>query len=196
MLDRSYNPWQFSAAIRERILSPVRDAKLTASLTCDPPLIDAVELRCQQGILVALANHTLQPQAKVELTLRTNQPIVRVDSVRHGAIRFEQPEPGVIRFAVPLDASDFVTASTTAAEPFAAKAADLKIGTQPVNKILFLGNSITLHGPAPKIGWTGNWGMAASSADKDYVHVLLNRITQATGGKPVRSRNSDDVRTP
>ena len=184
LLDRSHNPWQFSDAIRERILFPVRAAKLSASLTCDTPLVDAVELRCEQGILVALSNHTLKPQAKVELTLRTNQPIVRVDSVRHGAIKFEVSEPGTIHFSMPLDASDFVTASTTAAEPFAAKVADLKVGTQPVNSILFLGNSITLHGPAPQIGWTGNWGMAASSEDKDYVHVLLNQITQATGGAP------------
>jgi hypothetical protein len=28
----------------------------------------------------------------------------------------------------------------------------LKVGTLPVGKILFLGNSITLHGPAPDIG--------------------------------------------
>jgi acyl-CoA thioesterase I len=64
------------------------------------------------------------------------------------------------------------------------KVVDLRIGTQPVNRILFLGNSITLHGPAPQIGWTGNWGMAATSEDKDYVHVLINRITEAAGGSP------------
>ena len=29
-------------------------------------------------------------------------------------------------------------------------------------RILFLGNSITLHGPAAAIGWTNNWGMAAT----------------------------------
>ena len=60
----------------------------------------------------------------------------------------------------------------------------LCIGNQRVGKVLFLGNSITLHGPAPNIGWTGNWGMAASTREKDYVHLLLDRIAKAAGGKP------------
>ena len=61
---------------------------------------------------------------------------------------------------------------------------ELHIGSMRVNKLLFLGNSITLHGPAESIGWLGNWGMAASSEDKDFVHLLATRIGQAAGGKP------------
>jgi hypothetical protein len=75
-----------------------------------------------------------------------------------------------------------------------AKADDgLKVGNLRVAKILFLGNSITLHGPAPEIGWTGDWGMAASARDKDFVHQLLDRISKAAGGTPkVMIRNIAD----
>jgi len=52
-----------------------------------------------------------------------------------------------------------------------------------VERILFLGNSITLHGPKPEIGWTGNWGMAASSLNSDYAHLLVAAINKKTGSK-------------
>lgn len=69
----------------------------------------------------------------------------------------------------------------------------LKIGELRVGKVLFLGNSITLHGPAPEIGWTGDWGMAASAREKDYVHLLLGHITKAAGKEPqVKVRNIAD----
>ena len=41
-------------------------------------------------------------------------------------------------------------------------------------RIMFIGNSVTLHAPLESIGWYGNWGMAASSLEKDYVHVFIN----------------------
>lgn len=61
--------------------------------------------------------------------------------------------------------------------------AELALGTMKADKILFLGNSITNHGPAPF--WEGGaWGMAASSLDKDYVHILTNALAQRVGGTP------------
>lgn len=45
-------------------------------------------------------------------------------------------------------------------------------------KLLFLGNSITRHGKAENLGWCGDWGMAASSKENDYVHKLISKFCQ------------------
>lgn len=46
-------------------------------------------------------------------------------------------------------------------------------------RILFWGASTTKHAPASNIGWYGNWGMAASSEENDYVHKLVSYIEEA-----------------
>ena len=43
-------------------------------------------------------------------------------------------------------------------------------------KILFLGNSITRHGPSQAVGWSGDWGMAASAREKDFVHLVTSSL--------------------
>ncbi len=48
-------------------------------------------------------------------------------------------------------------------------------------KILFAGNSITKHAPNEKIGWSGNWGMAASSLENDYVHLTVKKLKEQYG---------------
>ncbi len=55
---------------------------------------------------------------------------------------------------------------------------------EPV-RLLVLGNSITRHGPKADIGWSGNWGMAASAAAKDYVHLVAQGLAESTGTAPV-----------
>jgi len=45
-------------------------------------------------------------------------------------------------------------------------------------RVLFVGNSITLHGVAPHIGWHWRWGMAATVKEKDYVHLCMGHILE------------------
>jgi hypothetical protein len=45
-------------------------------------------------------------------------------------------------------------------------------------KIAIVGNSITLHGISPTIGWNIECGMAASSEENDYVHVLEKKVLE------------------
>ena len=42
--------------------------------------------------------------------------------------------------------------------------------------VLCIGNSITYMNPSVAIGWKGKWGMAASKAEKDYVHLLEQKL--------------------
>ncbi|MBQ7179644.1 MAG: hypothetical protein IJS08_19660 [Victivallales bacterium] len=48
-------------------------------------------------------------------------------------------------------------------------------------RVVFIGNSITVHPVAPHLGWTNLWGMAASAKEKDYVHLVIDGIEKATG---------------
>lgn len=58
-----------------------------------------------------------------------------------------------------------------------------------VQRVLILGNSIVKHKPAPAIGWKGNWGMAASVKDSDFVHILIRKIRKEKNNCKVRFMN-------
>ena len=45
-------------------------------------------------------------------------------------------------------------------------------------RVMFVGNSMTLHGVKEDIGWMKECGMAASEREKDYVHLLMKEISQ------------------
>jgi hypothetical protein len=60
-------------------------------------------------------------------------------------------------------------------------------------RVLFIGNSITIHPDAPQIGWHGVWGMAASSKEKDFVHLLLRRFADQAGGVEPEARVESGV---
>lgn len=60
----------------------------------------------------------------------------------------------------------------------------------PPTKLVTIGNSITLHIPQASIGWSGNWGMAASAQDNDYSH-----LTAAAMDLPVTPINITGLET-
>ena len=47
---------------------------------------------------------------------------------------------------------------------------------EPLESILVLGNSITIHPLAPQVGWNSHWGMAASKREADFIHQLAAQL--------------------
>ncbi|HBL75091.1 MAG TPA: hypothetical protein DD458_07655 [Prolixibacteraceae bacterium] len=58
--------------------------------------------------------------------------------------------------------------------------------------VLILGNSIVRHGPKSDIGWYGDWGMAASVKDSDFVHLLIRDIHRVEPSAVVKFTNIAD----
>jgi hypothetical protein len=108
LLKRSANPWQYPAAVRTLLLSPVRSANVVPPIICNVPLVDAVYMTTDRGILIPLANYTLEPIQRLALTVTVLRPITRAESAVHGPISFKQATPTTIELAVPLDNNDFV----------------------------------------------------------------------------------------
>jgi hypothetical protein len=77
---------------------------------------------------------------------------------------------------------DATRVKTRAEQPVKDRVA--RLGNIRAGRVLFLGNSITLHGPSAGVSWSGNWGMAASEREKDYAHVLVNSIAAKLGRRP------------
>ena len=51
-------------------------------------------------------------------------------------------------------------------------------------RVLFIGDSLTYHGQTPNL-WNYDSGMAASSPNKDFVHLVAQHIQEKMGPKPV-----------
>lgn len=107
LLARSYNPWKYPEQIRNLLVLPVKNAGVEMSISCSIPLVDAVMMECDRGILIPLANYTLQPIKNVELTVKTKKPVKSIESAHIGKIPFTQ-KGGYIKFSLPLKETDFI----------------------------------------------------------------------------------------
>ncbi len=107
-LERSRNPWEYPASVRQLILQPVRTAQVKPVLTCSVPLVDAVLLHAEKACIIPVANYTLEPLREVEFNLRTNYPIATIESVHQGRLHYERTQDGRITFSMPLDSTDYI----------------------------------------------------------------------------------------
>ena len=65
----------------------------------------------------------------------------------------------------------------------------LKAAEEETVKVLVIGNSITQHTPNANLGWLANWGMAATSRDNDYVHLLQAKALEKNAYVQLHSVN-------
>jgi hypothetical protein len=108
LLERTANPWKFPADVREFILTPVRFAGVASPITCSVPLVDAVFMPHEKGILIPLANYTAEPIGTLKLTVSVPRNIARAESARHGNIVFKQTSAQTVELSLPLENNDFV----------------------------------------------------------------------------------------
>jgi len=108
LLQRTDNPWEYPAAVRDLLLAPVRDAGVAPPVACGVPLVDAVFMTCEKGFLVPLANYTMEPIDRLTLKVAVPRPVARAESARHGAIEVRPAGPGAVELSLPLGNNDFV----------------------------------------------------------------------------------------
>ena len=78
---------------------------------------------------------------------------------------------------------------TLASVLFSCNPKEETIPVETPKKVLILGNSITWHPPGPDLNWFGNWGMAATAADKDFLSLLTKKIKENNEQNEVLGRN-------
>jgi hypothetical protein len=108
LLERSYNPWKFPAHIRELILGPTRHGGVTAPIQCSHPLVDAIFMPHEQGIVIPLANYTAESIAQLTLKVEVPRPVAQAESAIHGKLAFKQSSPRSIELSLSLEKNDFV----------------------------------------------------------------------------------------
>ena len=102
LTERSYNPWDFPADVRDLILMPA--AGISRPVECSHALVDAVFMPSENGIVIPLANYTLEPISKLTLRVPSAKKIARAESAVHGKLEYK-PDG---RIELPLENNDFV----------------------------------------------------------------------------------------
>ena len=108
MLERSANPWEYPAAIRDFIVQPVLEAGVVGPIQCSEPLVDAVYMPNKKGILISLANYTNKPIESLKLRVAVRSPVDKIESVLHGDVAYKQASNTTVEVVVPLGNNDYL----------------------------------------------------------------------------------------
>jgi hypothetical protein len=108
LLDRSANPWEYPSDIRNWLLAPVRQAAVVKPIECNSPLVDAVLMEHERGVVIPLANYTNRPLPQFQLTIDLPRPAGRAESAVRGALSVERVSDRRVRLSLPLENNDFV----------------------------------------------------------------------------------------
>ena len=107
LIGRSYNPWKYPQAVRDVIIMPLQEPCVKRPLKCSVPLVDAVLMESTGGLVIPLANYTLQPLAEVKLEVRVAGQVGRIESIHHGQLIFKTTG-STIEFSLPLQETDII----------------------------------------------------------------------------------------
>ena len=101
-------PVSFSESVRNWISWPVRLADVSLPILVNRSLVEAPMVASSAGIAVTLLNWSGEPLSEIQVEVRSDKNIGRVESVRHGRLEFRAAD-GRIRFSLPLESADIVT---------------------------------------------------------------------------------------
>ncbi len=107
LIGRSYNPWKYPQAVRNVITMPLQEPYVETSLKCSVPLVDAVLMESTGGLVIPLANYTLQPIEEVGLEVKVAGSVERIESIHHGQLSFTTIGSSV-KFSLPLQETDII----------------------------------------------------------------------------------------
>src|SRR5215469_17301789 len=100
-------PWNFSTAIRNWIVTPVKDAGIELPVEASEPMVETPMLCSRVGAAVTVLNWNNDPINHLDLTIRVPFRVKSVASVIHGPLKFDR-EPKAIHVKLAVMSADIL----------------------------------------------------------------------------------------
>lgn len=141
------------------------DKYLTATNVSSPTVTEVSGKQLDFRYIIIGTNTPFAPIASKE---EVKSLAEQLEDIANSGVKLTAPNG--VRWSLAVDNSGNITAVTT-----------------KYKKIVAIGNSITRHEITSY--WWGDWGMAASSRDKDWVHLVLQRAKLAEPTATIEATN-------